>query len=111
MPLSVEHCTKSGKTGENVYKITKYYIRQLQVCYTCLGKTKSDYLFIVPDFSSCSSYCEKCYTLKSICTDSQSADHNSYDPQLSRCDVCTLGRNVKNVLFSSWHQTVRKDKF
>ena len=54
LPLSVECCTKSGKTGENVYKITKDHIRQLQVCYSCLEKTKSDKL-IVYDSSSCNS--------------------------------------------------------
>ena len=42
------------------------------------------------DFSSCNSYCETCYTLKSVCTDCQLADHNNYDPQLCCCDVCTL---------------------
>ena len=31
LPVSVEYCTKSGKTGENVYKITKEHTRQLQV--------------------------------------------------------------------------------
>ena len=41
-PLSVEYCTKSWKTGGNVYKTTKYHIRQLQVSYSCLEKTKSD---------------------------------------------------------------------
>ena len=29
LPLSREYCTKSGKTGENVYKITKGHIRLL----------------------------------------------------------------------------------
>ena len=62
LPLSAEYCTKSGKTGENVYKITKDHIRQLQVCYSCLGKAKSDKL-IVHDFSSCNSYCEICSIL------------------------------------------------
>ena len=89
LPLSVEYCTKSRKTGENAYKITKDHIRQLQVCYSCLGKIKSDIL-IVHDFSSCNSYCEICYTLKSVCTDCHLAGHNSYHPQLRRCDVCTL---------------------
>ena len=42
------------------------------------------------DFSSCNSYCETCYTLKSVCTDCQLAGHNSYHPQLRHCDVCTL---------------------
>ena len=65
LPISIEYCTKSGK---NVYKITKNHIRQLQVRYSCLKKTKSNKL-IVHDFSSCSSYCETCYTLKSVCTD------------------------------------------
>ena len=89
LSLPLEYCTKKGKTGENVYKITKDHIRQLQVCYSCLEKTKSDEL-IVHDFSSCNSYCETCYTLKSICTDCQLAGHNSYHPQLRRCYVCTL---------------------
>ena len=59
LPLSVEYCTKSGKTGENVYEITRDHIRQLQVCYPCLEKTKSDKL-TVNDFSSYNSYCETC---------------------------------------------------
>ena len=37
LPLSVEYCTKSGKTGDNVSKITKENIRQLPVCYACLN--------------------------------------------------------------------------
>ena len=37
LPLSVEYCTKSGKAGENVSKITKENIRQLSVCYACLN--------------------------------------------------------------------------
>ena len=65
LPISIEYCTKSGK---NVYKIKKNHIRQLQVRYSCLKKTKSNKL-IVHDFSSCSSCCETCYTLKSVCTD------------------------------------------
>ena len=47
LALSVKHCTKSGKTGENVCKITKDHIRQLSVCYYCLEKTKSDKLIIL----------------------------------------------------------------
>ena len=88
-PLSVEYCTKSRKAAENVYKITKDHIRQLQVCYSCLKKTKIDKL-IVHHFSSCNSYGETCYTLKSVCTDCQLAGHNHYHPQLYCCDVCTL---------------------
>ena len=70
LPLSIEYCTKSGKTGEDVYKITKDHIRQLQVCYSCPEKSKSDKR-IVHNFSSCNSYCEACYALKSVCTDCQ----------------------------------------
>ena len=77
LSLSVKHCTKYGKAGENVCNITKGHIRQLELCWSCLEKTKSDKL-VVHDFS------ETCYTLKPVCTDCQLAG------QLRSCDSCTL---------------------
>lgn len=32
LSLSVKHCTKYGKAGENVCNITKGHIRQLELC-------------------------------------------------------------------------------
>ena len=89
LPLSIEYFTKKWKNRRHVYKITKDDIRQLQMCYCCLEKTKSDKL-IVHDFSYCNFYCELCYALKPVCTDCQLAGQNSYHPQRRRCDVCTL---------------------
>ena len=87
LPVLVEYVPKAGKTGENLTEQINRHIKVLQMCESCVNKTKADDL-ILKDFSLCKSHCKNCYEAGVLCTKCLEDGQKSIYPAFRACQNC-----------------------
>ena len=87
LPVLVEYVPKAGKTGENLTEQINRHIKVLQMCESCVNKTKADDL-ILKDFSLCKSYCKNCYEAGVLCPKCLEDGQTSIYPAFRACQNC-----------------------
>ena len=99
LPVAVDYCTQSGKTGQDMADLFREHIKTLQTCESCQRQAPHRRHIISSDTVNCNSFCEECFVSKSVCDACKVSGQVSHLPSLHFCDACR--DKQRRSLFSS----------
>ena len=88
LPVAVDYCTQSGKTGQAMADLFREHIKTLQTCESCQRQAPHRRHIISSDTVNCNSFCEECFVSKSVCDACKVSGQVSHLPSLRFCDAC-----------------------
>lgn len=87
MPVAVHYLRKSVK-GEEVLTSLENVVKTVQICEMCVKHQECKNNIVTSESSKCSSFCEECFTHKTVCDNCKAKGQVSYIPSLRACDFC-----------------------
>ncbi len=89
LPVAVKYSVKDGKCGKNMKELFTNQIKLLQMCLSCLNRSKVHELVVENnEHEMCQSECKKCFENKEVCVECSSKGHISFIPSIRACEFC-----------------------
>ena len=88
LPVAVDYCTQSGKTGQAMADLFREQIKTLQTCESCQRQAPHRRHIISSHTMNRDSFCEECFVPKSVCDACKVSGQVSHLPSLRFCDAC-----------------------
>ena len=88
LPVAVDYCTQSGKTGQAMVDLFREHIKTLQTWESCQRQATHRRHIISSHTMNCNSFCKECFVSKTVCDACKVSGQVSHLPSLRFCDAC-----------------------